>query len=304
MISGRLFSVGLRQLLSRQELGRVPERESVSSGHEQALHYSQALETPMSVVYGLALDVLKGAWPGEAPRSMLEICSGPGLFSALAARYLRPANLVGIDLSESMLAQARSAFEGAPELSGTRAEFLKLDALGVGRALAGRKFELVLFMNGAHHLEGPAQVREVIGQASSLCEEEGMVFILDPIRPRSEGILRSYGDTVHSLYLDPGLTEFYSDFVQSLHASYTAEEFGELVPAGTGRRWFHWAPRLVPATQILIGISGRSFRPRYGPRYGMTRGELHEVLPRPHRLIYSLMKLDFKLGRLKEVAAP
>ena len=294
MFDPRYLWIGFRQLLCRQALPRTPETSGVSSGELQSEHYSSVLKTSMALLYALALDDLRQRLPGGGSGlSVLELCCGPGRFSVLAARMLGVASWLGVDLSRPMLNSA-TAHARANGFDG-RLRFDEMDITGIATALQGRKFDLVLFMNGAHHLGNPETVRDVLRQASDLCAPGGLVYVMDPIRPRNGDQVELLVSISRSQAEAPGLTEFHRDYQESLHASFTAAEFVRLAPEGTGRRWIHRSPGLVPSCQILIGQpEGR--RPDRGR--GLSPGEIAEIVPPGLRTQFRLLRFDFWLSAL------
>lgn len=287
----RYFLVGIWQNASKQKLQRTLETASISSGQLQSEHYGAALKTPMVNIYALALDILKGNCNTENKNfHALELCSGPGVFSALAIKFLNIKKLLGVDLSDSMLEQARTNAKNNNVQE--QSTFQKVDITQISKELTNQKFDLVMFMNGAHHLNTESEVKNVIQQADDVCSENGIVFILDPIRPKTNSLLNYYSQTVFNMYLNLKLTEFFRDFFESLHASYTIEEFKKCIPESSKRNWIHIVPLTVPSAQIIIGLPKNQTYRQIG---NLTKAEINDLIPSNYRATYKMMKLDFKV---------
>ena len=94
--------------------------------------------------------VLLGDAAGKAPR-VLDLGAGTGLLAARVLERFPEARLTLVDLSEGMLAQARSRFEGAPpgQVSMVAADYTAGDL--------GGPYDAVVSALSIHHLEDPAK---------------------------------------------------------------------------------------------------------------------------------------------------
>lgn len=93
-----------------------------------------------------------------APRRVLDIATGTGDFAILAARKLKPEQLLGVDISEGMMQIARQKVE-RERLSGTIA-FQKEDCLHL--SLADNSFEAAIIAFGVRNFEDlDASLKEI-----------------------------------------------------------------------------------------------------------------------------------------------
>lgn len=93
-----------------------------------------------------------------APRRVLDIATGTGDFAILAARKLKPEQLLGVDISEGMMQIARQKVE-KEGLSGTIA-FQKEDCLHL--SLADNSFEAAIIAFGVRNFEDlDASLKEI-----------------------------------------------------------------------------------------------------------------------------------------------
>ena len=91
-----------------------PYNDSERKGEQVERMFDQIAHSYDKLNHRLSLDIDKG-WRRTAarrlvpfaPKSVLDVATGTGDFALLAARMLRPKRLVGVDLSEGMLAVGR-----------------------------------------------------------------------------------------------------------------------------------------------------------------------------------------------------
>ena len=136
-----------------------------------------------------ALEQALAAVPGE-PRRVLDLGTGTGAAAFEAARRFPSAEVVGVDLSEQMLAQARS--KTPPELAG-RVTFQAADAerLPFGDA----SFDLVLLANMIPFFDELVRVVAPGGRVVfSFSGGSGTPIWVPPERLRSELSARGFAD--------------------------------------------------------------------------------------------------------------
>ncbi len=262
VLVGALLWLSLQQRFSKQSLKRVLEPDTLTESESQVEDYSNALNTSMSIVYAMSLSTIRAireSMTGSKDNSkanVLEICSGPGRFTALMAQELGFASATGVDLSPTMLASARahSKEQGLSD----KVQFVKQNALSLieqgSSEISKQSYDVVAFMNGAHHFDSANAVTQVLSQASQVCKDEGFIILVDPVRPRNRSILNQLRRVAYALYNNKSLVAFLKDYHDSMYASFTAEEFRKLAPQDSDRQWVAIQSPLVPMSQILVGL--------------------------------------------------
>jgi ubiquinone/menaquinone biosynthesis C-methylase UbiE len=127
----------------------------------------------LEALYAQVLDQIK---PSD---TVLEIGCGTG---ALTRRIAGIATRVeAIDISEAMLAKARSSLEEAGQLS--RVALTRLDALALDTHFQTTRFDVVVSSLAFSELSGPAQ-EHVMRLSRTLLKPDGLLLLLDECQPK------------------------------------------------------------------------------------------------------------------------
>ena len=190
-------------------LQRVPEPE-LMSGAEQARAYAGAdFEEP----HGNFIRRLQERLPGLPERgTALDLGCGPADIGIRFARAFPGWKVHGLDGSGAMLALAREAVDGAG--LGDRIELV--EARLQEQALAAGAYDLVFSNSLLHHLEDPAILWESVRLHAG---PKGRVFVMDLMRPDSEGQLQELAATYRD---EPEVLQ--RDYCNSLRAAYRLDE--------------------------------------------------------------------------------
>lgn len=193
---------------------RQPEPEAMARPDEAAV-YARADFSEVNQAFVDRLVELVGR---EDWQLAIDLGTGPADIPIRLLR-LRPAwRVLGVDLSEAMLAIARQAVKNAQLDEAIR--FLHADAKTLETYLVDEQFDVVFSNSILHHVSDPVRLWR---QVRSLGRSGAWVFFRDLHRPDSE-------DHAHRLvetYAGGEPDLFRQEFLRSLLAGYTCEEIRE-----------------------------------------------------------------------------
>ena len=175
----------------------------------------------------LAYDAMDHAQPNDAfvdrllelgtAGTMLDLGTGPGHIPLLVCRRLETATVLGIDLSEQMLAIARRRLS-ASSVSGR----VRFKTANVGRLpYGGHHFDTVFSNAILHHLADP---RPFLAEANRVLRPGGVLLVRDLFRPPDAATL----DHLVETYADGCDAHQQGLFRASLHAALTPDELRSL----------------------------------------------------------------------------
>ncbi len=287
----QIFKLIFSHLISDYSLKRTPEPISFYNDIEKSLEYSKSQSTNMMIPYAIALNYIQRISTTEKINSALELCCGPGVFTQQLAKITKINHITAVDLSQTMLGLAKANCSSLTDHFDI--QFKEMNILNLTTELK-QKFNLITFLNGAHHLENLNDVKTVLQQAESLSTEDGIIFVLDPVRPKSDKIANYYINLFGKEYLVKGLNHFFNDFKDSMYASWTPTEMGSSIPENTNKQWIQLIPFGFPAFQILIGIPKN--RKQLFLRNDLSISIFKDLLPSHTISDFNLLKTLFKIG--------
>ena len=295
----RYSFLSLLHLFSTRRLPRTPEPSAVTNDIDDVNDYDRVMSTVMALPYALALNCIwraRGNQGGnrggnQGGHRALDLCCGPGFFTLLLNRRLGYREVLGVDLSRNMLDAARRNAVAADRQEQVRfREGSVFDLSGLQK----QSFDLVAFCNGAHQFDAIDDVVRVLAQAAQVVKPDGLVFVLDPVRQKTQRLTEGYVRVAGEDYLRQGLTAFHRQFRESLYASWSPQELAGAVPQSSGRRWVQILPSGLPTFQMLLGLPSSQRRTYLRP--AMSPADLREVIP-PHAAFdWKLLSAAFAAG--------
>lgn len=285
----------IRHLVNKQRLERKPEPSQVSDGLEQTKEYSQSKNSIMVVPYFAALNIIDKLCPINNRNSVLELCTGPGNFTEMLVKNANFKKITGVDLSEKMLAYAR---ENANQAGIEKQITLIHDDVTQLKKLGSEKYDLITFMNAAHHLTDIQSVKEVLTNATFKVKDDGIIFLMDLVRPKTKKIAENYIKFFGKDYLKKGLNYFHKDFNDSVYAAWSVDELKQAIPKDSDRTWIHLLPYGFPAFQFIIGL------PKGESKIQRTTGVTSNIkkhIPNEFRTDYYMLITTIKIGKLSIV---
>lgn len=285
--------LSVRHLFTSATLERICEPQSLTNEEQAVFEYNQVMNTVMASIYGLAANFIYRIQNKTENGRALDICCGPGHFTKVLADNLGYMEVIGADLSPNMLEQAR-------QHQRENLNFVKGDARALDQFPSGQ-FDLISFMNGAHHMESIGDVQDVLTEAERLVSIDGVIFVMDPVRQNSKAITDAYTELGGRDYKEKGLYRFFEDFENSMFASWRPEELLKAIPENTSRRWVLLVPHLFAPYQILIGLP--KDREKVFLRKSLDRKVLDSIVPQSARLEERLLNQSFLLPKRYVVPA-
>lgn len=240
----------LRQIGS-QKLDRRSEPSGVTSANENVIQYDQVMCTKLAIAYAAGLDMIKRTRQGNVGGEAIDLACGPGHFSLSLLRFLNYEHLLGVDLSDPMIATATA---NATQLDSSRkADFIRGNITDLS-SIESDRFALASFTDAAHHMPDLDTVTGVLEEMERIVASEGLIFVMDLARLRTEKLTEYYVNTLASDYVERSLPGFFDDFRNSMYAAWTTGELRSTIPATTKRNWCHIVPRGLPTLQFLLGL--------------------------------------------------
>lgn len=280
-------------LLSRQKLQRVPEPFALTENEQCVEDYNRAIHSIMILPYVLVLDYVNRLTDGgRAPKTALDLCCGPGHFTRMIAKHLNGQRVTGVDLSEPMLKRAHENAE--KESLSHSLSYLKCDVASLA-PFESKSMDIVTFMDGAHHMPSIQKVTDILKEAERVAKSEGVIVLLDPVRPKTFATAHLYLRIAGKPYLDLGLTNFHKDFRDSLLASWTTDELFGSIPKDTRRQWVQLIPFGFPAFQLIIGLPEK--REDTAVNKGLSQSTFSHLIPREWKSDWDMLQLSFRLAK-------
>ncbi|MGZ5279105.1 MAG: class I SAM-dependent methyltransferase [Pseudobdellovibrionaceae bacterium] len=284
----------LRHSVAKQKLKRVPEPNTLTDQQAHVDDYSRAIQSVMILPYVLILDMVRRLLEKDHGIQALDLCCGPGHFTRMLAKNFDCQQVTGVDLSEPMLQKAKENAD-KENLSSTL-QYLKSDVASLG-AIESNSMDLVSFMDGAHHMNSLEQVSQILNEAQRVAKADGVIILLDPVRPKTKKTANLYHRIAGQAYVDRGLVHFNQDFHDSIFASWSPEELFQAIPKETNRKWVQLIPFGFPAFQIIIGLP--EGRDKLFVSQGLPPASIVNMIPAEGKSDWSLLKMSFRFAKHK-----
>lgn len=253
----------IRQNIGKQTLERTPEPNRITNQADHVVQYDRVMETKLAISYAIAIETIYKARPMPFGGTALDVCCGPGHLSITMAKELQLDALIGVDLSEPMVAIAA---QNARSMNLPQVNFQTGDATKLSNFATGQ-FDLTTMMDAAHHMPNLDVLAAVLKELDRVTNPEGLVVVMDLVRLRTRAITESYIELLANDYVERGLPAFKQDFEDSMYAAWLPAELRQAVPSETKRCWTHIIPRGLPFAQFLLGSPNHREKP---PRRGAS----------------------------------
>lgn len=238
------------QNIGRQKLERVPEPSAITNDTNHVLQYDQVMTTKLAIAYMIGIEQIYRCRPEPFGGTAIDLACGPGHMSLCMAKHLKLDQLIGVDLSKPMVEIAnKNAVE-----SGIEAATFRVGDVTDLKEIPDQSCDLSTFCDAAHHMPDLQTVGRVIREMDRITKPDGLIFIMDLARLRTDQITEQYVRLVGDDYIVRGLKCFYNDFRNSMFAAWTMDELRTAVPLGTARSWYHLSPLALPSLQFIIGV--------------------------------------------------
>jgi len=289
----------IRHSISKEKLRRIPEPHALTDQQANVEDYSRAIQSVMILPYVLILDMVRRLIDKDHDIRALDLCCGPGHFTRMLAKNFDCQEVIGVDLSEPMLEKAKEN-AGKENLS-EKLRYLKSDVAAL-KAIESHSMDLVSFMDGAHHMNSVEQVTKILSEAHRVAKPDGVIILLDPVRPKTTSTANLYHRIAGQAYVDRGLVHFNQDFHDSIFASWSLKELFQAIPQDTNRKWVQLIPFGFPAFQIIIGLP--EGREKLFVSQGLPSAAIINMIPAEGKSDWSLLKMSFRFAKQKISKGP
>lgn len=278
-------------------LRRIPEPFALTEQSQHVEDYSKAFETVMVVPYVLILDLVRRLTRGNTnpQKRAVDLCCGPGHFTRMLARHLHVSEVIGVDLSEPMLEKAQE--NATKENLNGQTKYIKSDVSDL-QSLATHSMDIVSFMDGAHHMSSVQAVSSILKEADRVAKPEGLIIVLDPVRPKTLKTANLYHRIAGEAYEKKGLTYFNKDFHDSLLASWSFEELYSAIPQETNRQWVQLIPFGFPAFQVIVGLPAG--QDKVFASKGLAKDLISQLIPSEGKADWEMLKTSFRLAEQRK----
>lgn len=292
----QLFYLTLRHWLSRASLQRVPEPHTITDQNQFVDDYNKAMGSVMMFPYLIVLDLVHRVRSSKNSRLALDLCCGPGHFTRMLVNHLNCDHVWGADLSKGMLEHAKT--NAQQENLEKKLSYVNMDVTRLDR-FESKSFDLVSFMDGAHHMNSLEEVAKILQEADRVTKPDGMIICLDPIRQKTEKISDQYHKVVGKSYLDQGLVHFNQDFYDSIRASWTPDELFTAIPKNSKRKWVQLIPFGLPVFQVIIGLP--EGRENIFVRESLPQAIFSKLMPKHGKADWNFLKFSFQFAKKRFV---
>jgi ubiquinone/menaquinone biosynthesis C-methylase UbiE len=236
-------------LVSQQELKRLPEPSGITTHKESVNEYNKVLGTNMAANYAAGLELLWRTKDNSASTTALDLCCGPGHMSLFLKQHLGYQNVIGVDLSPYMIEIAnQNANDNENSIKFQVGDVTKLTEF------PSRKFDAILFSNSAHHFDRIEQVQAVLRNAERLISPRGIILLTDIGRLKTRAITEKFVELAGMEFKLLGMAHMYQDFYDSMFAAWTSEELSHAVPYDSSRRWVQMVPTGLSNYLALVSL--------------------------------------------------
>jgi ubiquinone/menaquinone biosynthesis C-methylase UbiE len=227
MPSVGLIKTVLRETFTRERSPRVPEPDLVMDNLDNVDAYDDAGadNAPMTPVYLFhAANICEVIKPGD---TVVDLACGPANQLCLVASMNPDINFIGVDLSEPMLdkARARVARMGLQNVTFRRGDITRLDMF------ADQSVDAVVSTMALHHLPTFDMLCQTYAEVARILKPGGGVYMVDFGHLKSERSIAYFGNQ----YAHRQHHLFTLDYINSLRAAFSPEEFEQAVAPLKGR---------------------------------------------------------------------
>lgn len=258
----RYLGLIAREALSRRTIERRREPSALTDTAENVFQYDQVMSTKLAIAYALGVEAIYCCRQQPFGGAALDIACGPGHMSLCMATSLRLDSLIGVDLSPPMIATAKA---NAEKQQLPHVAFELADATDL-HDHSDASIDLCTFCDAAHHMLDPntpsnhpdanrkdlGVVTKVLREMDRVTRPDGLVFVMDLVRFKSDSDTEQYVELVGRDYHACGMSSFYDDFRNSMYAAWSLDELRSAIPSDSTRNWHQWSPRGLSTIQFLI----------------------------------------------------
>ena len=276
----------VRELFTAERAGRVPEPDLVMDDPDKVAAYTRAgrEDGVMAPVYLFhCAQICEVIRPGDVA---VDLGCGPATQLAMVARLNPETHFIGVDLSDEMLALARSHIE---ELGLVNVEFRQGDISRLD-SFAKDSVDAVFTTVALHHLPDLETLDATFAEVSRILKPDGGLYLLDFGHLKSEKSI----DYFANQYAGQQPELFTLDYLYSLRAAFTRDDFKQLASR-------HLPDAIVTSTFMMPFMVAVKSQARSRLPDAAVVQELRQIqaaLPAVHQTDLKDLKGLFRLGGL------
>lgn len=290
MPSLSVMKVLLKELTTNEQVPRVPEPTLVMDDIDQVEAYTRAgrEDGVMAPVYLFhATQICQIILPGD---HVLDLACGPANQLCMIARLNPDCRFTGIDLAPHMLDQARAL---ATSMGLTNVDFVAGSITELSE-FGDASIDCIMSTMALHHLPNFDALRCTLKESARVLKDEGGLYLADFGRlKRGDSIdyfANQYKERQHPL--------FTLDYLNSLHAAFTLQEYEQACKDAFGHR-----AKVFSTWKVPYMLTTRTPARRELPQQ-LTEAlkAIHADLPDYHKRDFADLKTFFNLGGVKTPA--
>ncbi|WP_299618230.1 class I SAM-dependent methyltransferase [Pelagibius sp.] len=287
MSSIPVLKILMREAMTRVQTPRVPEPDLVMDDPDKVAAFSNAgrVDGVMAPVYLYhCAQVCEVAKPGDL---VVDLGCGPASQLALIAQLNPDCEFLGVDFSDEMLNRAREhvVAQGLSNVRFQKADMTQLDFL------ADASVDALFSTCAFHHLHDRDAFNRTFAETARVLRPEGGLYLVDFGRPKSEETIRCFA--YQHADREPEL--FTLDYLYSLKAAFTADDFKEATETYLERRARVFTTFLVP---FLVAAKSPP-RNAVSPAVWERLNEMRHQLPKHQQVDLKDLVSWFSMGGLK-----
>lgn len=197
---------------------RIEEPDLVMNRSDSVEGFDSAGADTLRYVYRWNALALSLRLPPDG--TLLDLGCGSGRFIEQLLAVRPDLRILGLDLSDAMLAKARSLFAGTPQIGLIKGDISRFSQF------VDRPVDAISCLFSLHHLPSEREILQLLAEMKAVRRRCGAaLFLFDHCRPKTQATSRLFAET----FSPPELPTFRLDSENSLNASFTFEELRSLI---------------------------------------------------------------------------
>lgn len=276
-----------RELLTKEGFERIPEPELIMDDPAQVAAYAEAGRVDGIMAAGYLFHAARASQAIAGARQVVDLGCGPATQLVQIARVNPDIEFLGLDLSETMLADAeRHAMDaGVRNVRFERADITRLEGIG------DSSVDAVVSTMTLHHLPDRQVLGKCFAEVRRILAPNGALYIADFTRLKS---LASVGFFV-GMNADRQPVLFTQDYENSLKAAFSIADYDRLLEQYLPQNARRYSVFLVPLLTV-IQTPPRALAPGAREQFRAAR----RALPDNYRRDLDDLRLFMRLGGMHQ----
>lgn len=284
MLELEFFKTLFREITHPPTLERTPEQALVMSDEPSVSAYAKGGRDDGALAGAYLYHVAQMCRLIRPDDLVLDLGCGPASLLARLAQLNPRCEFIGVDLSEAMLRHAGEMLKqrGLSNIELRHGDLSRLTGVPDGSV------DMVVSSMAFHHLPDFAALDRSFAEIARVLKPEGRLYLTDFGRLKSAASIGYFAGRA-AANEEPELVE---DYIQSLHAAFSKQEFEAMVQKHIPGRARVYATAISP---LLIVVTGGERAPQTQRR---ELSRQYGALPPARKRDYREMQLFLRLGGL------